>query len=145
MLVLKDGTTIYDEWGLREVLEPVGFDCWRIQKPDLCRILSSGGTLGDDPVAELEEMARELESALCEKENAEDELDDVCCQMEELESDLAQERKNSERKSRQIRFLTEKLRRAGIDPYMREDGNGVDPVMEELARQVEDALRAHER
>lgn len=145
MLVLKDGTTIYDEWGLREVLEPVGFDCWRIQKPDLCHILSSGGTIGDDPIVELAEMTRELESALCEKENTEDELDDACCQIEELESDLAMERKDSERKSRQIQFLIEKLRQAGIDPYMREDGSGIESVMEELARQEKDALCTHKR
>lgn len=139
MLILKDGTLIYDEWTLRDVLEPIGFDCWNLQKGDLFQILCSGGTLGHDLVSDLTEKESELDEAQQEITDLECALEDTQECVESLEEEITEQKEIVARRNSQVRFLVEKLRQAGIDPYTRADENGIDPLMEEVMQQEKEA------
>lgn len=140
MLVLADGTQINSEWELQDLLaRNVGFDDWRHQKAELYRILSSPTGLADDVVSENAELKRDLDEVLSDREGMEDEICD-------LESRIDEKDKKIEDRNKQIRFLIDKVKSLGGNPFADDDGNRAE-VMLDIAiafesRQCEDAACA---
>lgn len=77
MIVLADGTMIYDEYTLRDFLEAVGFDCWNIQAPELASLLGKYAEQDYDS------------SLLDEIDSLEDEIDELKEIIESQEDELA--------------------------------------------------------
>lgn len=84
MIVLADGTLIYDEYTLRDVMEKAGFDCWHLQKGELAEMLRPGS---DVEIDSLQDRIDELESEVADLESVLDDRDD---EIDELKKQLSQ-------------------------------------------------------
>lgn len=60
MIVLNDGTMIYDENTLRDFMEKVGFGCWEMQKDELVDILKGNVETVDDLYDEIADLRAEV-------------------------------------------------------------------------------------
>lgn len=133
MLVLRDGTQIYDEFTLREHLENhAGFDCWKSQKEELHRLLTSYDCNDDDDlVAKVESLEQDILDLSEDK-------DDLEAEVEELEDKIREKNKLLELRKTQIGWLLEKLDDAGIDPFKSVGWTNIDRTMDELKREREE-------
>lgn len=84
MIVLADGTLIYDEYTLQDVMEEAGFDCWHLQKGELAEMLRPDS---DVEIDNLQGRIDELESEIADLESALDDRDD---EINELKQQLSQ-------------------------------------------------------
>lgn len=81
MIVLHDGTMIYDENTLRDFMEKAGFDCWEMQKDELVDILKGNVETVDDLYDEIADLRTEVS-------NLEEDLFDRNTEIERLQERL---------------------------------------------------------
>lgn len=103
MIVLADGTLLYNHDALREYLEGVGFDCWNMQKDELLHML--GGEYPDEIINSMQDDIDELNDELTEKDN----------RIFELEQETDDYREELERLEGTILELKEKMSSTGIE------------------------------
>lgn len=103
MIVLADGTLLYNRDTLREYLEGVGFDCWNIQQGELLNML--GGEYPDEIISSMQDDIDELNDELSEKDD----------RIFELEQEVDDYREEVKRLEGTIRELESELASAGIE------------------------------